>query len=91
VAVTAGTTYTFGGWFRNLDGNLYTCGFQFWSGANCTGTLTFGTDLAGSETAWTFHSLAFTVPAGTVSFSPACESNINSYFDKLFLSTSGSF
>jgi hypothetical protein len=92
VAVTPGATYTFGAWGRNLDGNAYLCELQFWSGANCTGTLTFGPPgIGGVETAWTFHSVAFTVPAGNVSFSPACESNINSYFDKLFLSTTGSF
>jgi hypothetical protein len=91
VAVTAGTTYTFGGWFRNLDGTAYTCQMYFWSGANCTGTLAFGPSIAGNETAWTFHSMAFAVPAGNVSLSPACESNINSYFDKLSLSTNGSF
>ena len=35
--------------------------------------------------------MVFTVPAGNVSLNPACESNINTYFDKLFLSTNGSF
>jgi hypothetical protein len=84
--------YAFGGWFRNLDGNIYICGLSAWTGANCTGTgVGSGASITGSETTWTFHSAAFAVPANGVSANVVCESNTNSYFDKLFLSTTGSF
>jgi hypothetical protein len=92
VAVTAGANYTLGLSIRSLDGSGGACQIYFWSGINCTGTMTFGMALGAGETTWTFHSTPpFSVPIGNVSLSIVCEANTNTFFDKLFLSTTGAY
>jgi hypothetical protein len=91
VAVTPGASYTFGGWFRNLDGNAYTCALSVWSGPNCTGTTGASANLSGSETIWTFRTFPLDVPANDVSLKIICEANQNTFIDKLSLSTTGTF
>jgi hypothetical protein len=95
VAVSPGTSYNFGGWFRNLDGNFYTCSLLPYTDLNCTqpasAALVTGSPVTGSETTWTFKTSGIQISPSVPSLYLylICDANSNTYIDKLFLSTGG--
>jgi hypothetical protein len=91
VAVTPGSVLEFGGWFRNLNGSVYTCSVFTFSGPNCTGTANgiFDGIVFGMATEWTFYDSLVHVPLTDVSLQVTCDANANSLADKMFLSPSG--
>lgn len=91
VAVTAGASYSLGGYFKNADGSPWACYFFTFAGPNCPLAETPGLSgsFTGTNTAWAFQSAFFQAPAGNVSLIFYCDSSVNTFVDKLFISPAG--
>lgn len=92
VSITPGAFYSIGGMFRNTDGNLWTCEWDTFAAANCTGTAGPNGMFSGSNTAWQISIASFQAPAGSqASVFFSCDSNGNTFMDKMFLTTGSGF
>ncbi len=95
VAVVAGQTYNFVGWFKNADGKYYDCYLVPYGDATCSTSapdsliVIPGTAPMGTETTWTFKAQTVQVPTSVHSVYLVCDANTNTYIDKLFLSANG--
>jgi hypothetical protein len=88
-----GDLYDFGGWFRNTDGNFYSCSLITYTDLSCTQAANDSSTVIGaingSETAWTYKSTGAQFGPSVRSAYLQCDANSNTYIDKLFLSTGG--
>jgi hypothetical protein len=86
-----GTSYGFGGWFKNRPDRFFHCTAYVWSGQGCTGQVLAAPGIEGDETSWTYKSVVVDVPASGTSIGVNCDST-GTLMDKLFLTPdSGGF
>jgi hypothetical protein len=92
VSITPGTFYSIGGWFRNTDGALWICQWETFTDTDCSGSFGPAGMFTGSNVSWALSMTSFQDPTSArASLLFSCDTNGNTFVDKMFLTTGTGF